>query len=150
MPNNAVQFVAENEIVLDVNTGYKTVRIRDGGEFIGEFKFNPTDSNILTRMENVIDFFNSVEFSDDMTEDQKFEATKELCQKICEQFDYLFGRKVSDGVFENCGPLSVTESGDFFFEDILDKIGQIIESVMNVRVEKKLKKVREATKKYTA
>lgn len=138
----------DNQIILDVNTGYRTVKIRDGDEFIGVFKFNPADSNILQRLDEVIDFFNGVEFSKELTEDQKYEQTKRLGVDICEQFDYLFGRKVSDGIFGNCGPLSVTEDGDFFFFDMLEKIGGVIESVMNARIEKKLEKVKAATEKY--
>lgn len=138
-----------NEIIVDVSTGYKTVKIRDNGEIIGEFKFNPADSNILSRMDEVIEFFNSVTFSDELTEDQKYDETKKLCADICEQFDYLFGRKVSDGIFANCGPLSVTEDGDFFFYDMLEKIGGVIENVMNARIQKKLARVQKATAKYT-
>lgn len=138
----------KNEIILNVNTGYKTVKIRDGDEIIGEFKFNPADSNIVTRIDDVINFFNSVEFGAELTEEQKFEQTKKLCTDICEQFDYLFGRKVSDGVFAACGPLSVTEDGDFFFETILEKISEVIEQTMGARIDKKLKKVKKAVGKY--
>lgn len=140
--------VKNNDIILNVNTGYKTVKIRDGDEIIGEFKFNPTDSNIVQRMENVVDFFSSVDFSGELTDEQKFERTKKLCNDICDQFDFLFGRKVSDGIFASCGPLSVTEDGDFFFEDILAKIGDIIEQTMGMRLNKKLDKVKQAVGEY--
>lgn len=137
-----------NEITLNVNTGYKTVKIRDGDEIIGEFKFNPTDSNIVERMGCVVEFFNSVDFSDEVTAEQAYDRAKKLCKDICDQFNFLFGRNVSDGIFASCGPLSVTENGDFYFEDILDKIGDIIEQTAGERVERKLARIRKAAGEY--
>ncbi len=138
----------KNEIILNVDTGFRTVRVMDGSEVIAQFKFNPADSNIVSRLDSVIDFFNGVRFTEDMTEEQTFDRVKQLCVEIGEQFDYLFSYKVSDGLFANCGPLSVTESGDFFFEVMLEEIGKVIESTMHARIDRKLKKVKKATSKY--
>ena len=134
-----------NTMTLSVDTGAINIDLRDkDGDKLGEFKFNPMDSGIISRYGTVVDFFNSVEFSDNLSQEQEIEKVKELDAAICEQFDYLLGYKVSGGMFASCGPLTVTSNGDFFFESILDGIGDLIEKISKQRLEKKLDKVRAA------
>ena len=140
--------MAEN-MVLKVDTGAITIDLQDAkGKKIGEFDFNPSDSNIFKRYENVVEFFNNITFSEDLTEAQQIEEINKICDSINEQFDYLFGYKVGSSIFGTCGPLTVVSSGDFFFESVLDGIGNLIEKITKQRVEKKLAKVRKATAKY--
>lgn len=136
-------------LILKVNTGAVNVSLQDkDGEELGTFKFNPTDTGILTRYENVVDFFNSIKFADEMTEEESLAKVKEMDEKIGEQFDYLFGYRVSDGIFGRCGACTVTENGDLYFEIVIEQIATLIEQTMQKRVEKKLKKVKKYTDKY--
>ena len=135
---------------LRVETGAVTVDVEDErGERLGSFDFNPADSNILKRYGAVVDFFNAITFDETQDEEQQLQQMNRLADDIAGQFDYLLGYSVSEGIFGRCGPLTVTKSGDFFFEQVLTGVGQLIEQVTKKRLDKKLAKVRKATAKYT-
>lgn len=125
---------------LTVDTGAVTVPVKDKkGRVLGEFEFVPTDSNLLKRTQDVVDHFNSVK------EIPELEA---FADDVCEQFDHLFGDGTADGIFRTCGPLTVLENGDFFFEHVLSGITGLVEQTMKQRIERKLRKVKALTKGY--
>ena len=135
---------------LRVETGAVSVDVEDErGERLGSFDFNPSDSNILKRYGAVVDFFNGVTVDETQDEEQQLQQMNRLADDIAGQFDYLLGYEVSQGIFGRCGPLTVTKSGDFFFEQVLTGIGALIEQVTKKRLDKKLAKIRKATAKYT-
>ncbi len=134
---------------LRVETGALSVEVEDElGHVIGAFSFNPADSNILKRYGAVVDFFNGVSFDEAMPEDEQIAAMNKLADDIAGQFDYLLGAGVAEGLFSRCGPLTVTKNGDFFFEQVLEGVGALIESVTKKRLDKKLAKIKKATEKY--
>lgn len=134
---------------LRVETGALSVEVEDElGQVIGAFSFNPADSNILKRYGAVVDFFNGVSFDEAMPEDEQIAAMNKLADDIAGQFDYLLGAGVAEGLFSRCGPLTVTKNGDFFFEQVLEGVGALIESVTKKRLDKKLAKIKKATEKY--
>ena len=104
----------------------------------------PADSNIFKRYGAVVDFFNGVTLEDGGTEEQQMERMNALADDIGGQFDYLLNGNVAAGIFEKCGPLTVTKNGDFFFEQVLEGIGALIEKTTKQRLEKKLAKARRA------
>ena len=130
---------------LKVNTGAVTVEVEDEkGRAVGTFEFNPADSNILKRYNAVVEFFDSVKFSDGLSQEEELEAMNKLCDGIAEQFDYLLGYPVSESLFKLCGPMSVMQDGSFYFEQVMDGLGSIIEKVTSQRLEKKMKKIERA------
>lgn len=137
------------ELKLKVNTGAVQVAIEnENGRKIGEFEFIPTDTDIVNRYGKVVDFFNNVKFDQEAKEDEKEEKIRQFSAQIREQLDYLLNYTVSENIFQQCGPLTVTQNGDFFFESVLDGICSIIEQTTNERMEKKLNKIKAATAKY--
>lgn len=139
---------ARKPIILDVDTGYETVQIRDHGEIIGEFTFNPADSAIATRFNEVARYFASVRFDDTLSEEKQMEQISKICDEIKDKFDYLFNCKVSDGIFKNCGPMSITRSGEPYFAYILEKIGDVISDACDERNQQKMERVRKAVGEY--
>ena len=135
---------------LQVETGAVTVELEDEhGKSLGSFDFNPADSNILKRYGAVVEFFNNVDFqTEGLSETEQIQQMNKLSDDIAGQFDYLLGGPVSQSIFAVCGPLSMTGSGDFFFETVLTGVGGIIERVTQKRLDKKLAKIRKATAKY--
>ena len=95
-----------------------------------------------------MDFFNSFEFEKDLNAEETAEKVKEIDRKIAEQFDFLFGYKVAEGIFSRCGACTVTDSGDMYFETVLESIAGLIESTMKQRVQKKMRKIKKYTDKY--
>ena len=135
---------------LRVETGAVTVDVEDErGEVIGSFDFNPADSNILERFGAVADFFEHMQVDENLPEEQQIDQITRLGREIAEQFDYLLGGPVSQGIFAKCGPLTVTKTGDFFFETVLTGIGSIIEQATKKRLDKKLARIKRATAKYS-
>ena len=132
-------------IKLQVETGAVTVELEDErGEKLGQFDFNPTDSNILKRYGAAVDFFNGLSYDEAGGDEEQLAAMNALADDIAGQFDLLLGGPVSEGIFAKCGPLTVTKDGDFFFEKVLEGVGSLIEQTTKKRLDKKLAKVRKA------
>lgn len=142
--------MSEN-LKLSVNTGAMLIDIEnEKGRKIGEFEFIPTDSNIVYRYESVVDYFNSVQIKDGLTDDETIEEMKKLSGEFREQINYLLGGKAADTIFQECGPLTIIANGDFFIENVLEGIGRLIEDVYKQRIQKKVNKIKKATGKYHA
>lgn len=135
--------MTQEAMTLHVDTGSQLFNIDDKGEIIGQFRFNPADPNIARRYEQVIEKLNAITISDNAPQEEMFAATDEI-QK---QLDYLLNYKVSDQIFAKANPLTPLESGEFYFENVVNAIAKIIETVTDKRL-KKLEKVQKATAKY--
>ena len=58
----------------------------------------------------------------------------------------MFGSDISTPIFSVMNPFTPLENGKFYVEEIIEKLGQIVESELNVRV----KRVQSRQSKYTA
>lgn len=136
----------ENAFELRVDTGAVTVPIYDSndGELLGEFKFNPNDMDIVKRYEQVADALNKISVPEDAGNEALFAVSDEMKK----QLDFLLNYPVSAGIFAKCNPLTLTANGDFYIENVIEGIGNLIEKTMKVRLDKKMEKVRRATEKY--
>ena len=105
---------------------------------IGRFSFNPVDLNIIRRYEEVVANLEKMEVPEDATE----KDILELSDRLEEQIDYLLNSKASKSVFAICNPLTLTESGDFFIENIIVEIADVIEQVTDQRIKKKQAKIK--------
>lgn len=140
--------MSEN-LTLTVNTGAMLIDIKnEKGRKIGEFEFIPTDSNIIYRFEAVVDFFNSVKLKENPTDEEAIQEMKQLSESFREQINYLLGGNAADTIFQQCGPLTIITNGDFFVENVLEGIGNLIEQATKQRIQKKLNKIRKVTGKY--
>lgn len=134
-----------NEVMnLSVDTGSILVNVDDNGEIIGQFRFNPNDPDIVKRYEKVIDVIKGITVEEDGDEKEIFR----ISDTIKEQFDYLLNYKVSEGIFGTCNPLTLLSNGDFYFENVMEGIGNLIETVADMRLKKKMTKIKKATAKY--
>lgn len=133
------------ELRRKVKTGSLNVILtNEDDEEIGRFPFNPVDLNIVRRYEEVVANLEKMELPEDATE----QDILELSDKLEGQIDYLLNSKASKSVFAICNPLTLTESGDFFIENIIVEIADIIEQVTDQRIKKKRAKIKRATSKY--
>lgn len=88
----------QNTLKLKVDTGKIVVPIEDtDGECLGKMTFIPTDSDILKRYGDVVEFFNSTEFSEESSEREIMEYS----DHVKEQFDYLFDIRYQKRCFRN-------------------------------------------------
>lgn len=131
-----------NKIVVD--DGLKTYTIENKrGDYLGEFTFNPSDTNIIKRHEEVIDFLNNVNL-------EEYEEGKilDLENALKEKIDYLLNADTSETFFKICGPLTPLVSGETFVENIIAAIGIVIEKEMGVRMKKANDRINKYTQKY--
>ena len=136
--------MAQEVMTLSVDTGSALLNVDDKGEIIGQFRFNPSDMDIVRRYETVVDALNAITIAEDAGADELLKISDE----IKKQFDYLLNYNVSEGILAKCNPFSMTAGGDFYFENVLDGIAGLIEKTTNQRIEKKRKKIEKATAKY--
>nr|DAG85394.1 MAG TPA: tail assembly chaperone [Caudoviricetes sp.] len=113
----------------------------DGG-ILFTLRFNP-DLDIARRYEKTVDFLNNMfEGQDEKDVDAFFAKSDELK----EQLNEMFGSDISTPIFSVMNPFTPLENGKFYVEEIIEKLGQIVESELDVRV----KKVQSRQSKYTA
>ena len=136
---------------ITIDDGLKTYDIvNKSGKLLGQFSFNPSDTNIIRRHAEVI---NSLEkLSENVPEDAEekdgTEALKEIEGIIYEKVDYLLNADVAREFFAIMGPMTLLENGQFFVENVIDAIGQAISAETGARVKKLNTKVRKHTSKY--
>ena len=113
----------------------------DGG-ILFTLRFNP-DLDIARRYEKTVDFLNNMfEGQDEKDVDAFFAKSDELK----EQLNEMFGSDISTPIFSIMNPFTPLENGKFYVEEIIEKLGQIVESELDVRV----KRVQSRQSKYTA
>lgn len=129
-----------NDIVID--DGSKVYNIKNKqGKMLGRFEFRPSDTNIVKRYEEVVDFFNNFTVPEDT--DQAIQtAEKEMTDKM----SYLIGGDAGEAFFTIMGPFSALVSGELFIENVLSAIAKVIEKELSVRT----KKVQRRMNKYVA
>lgn len=140
--------MAQEKMKLSVDTGSVLIDIDDRGEIFGQFRFNPSDFDIIRRYEQVVkkleDVANMLSDNDNPTEDDIFAASDE----VKKQFDYLLNYNVADQIFAKANPFTPLANGDLYCENVLNGIASLIEDTMNKRINNKMKKIQSATAKY--
>lgn len=126
-----------------IETGAELYEIEDAyGEVIGQFKFDPSDMSILDRVDSAKDMFDRIK------ESSKEMDYEELSNGVKEAMNYLLGYDVANGIFAKCSPLSITPSGDFFFEQVYVMIGNLIQQSVDERIQKGKQRIAKYTEKY--
>lgn len=129
-----------NDIIID--DGSKVYNIKNkNGKMLGRFEFRPSDTNIINRYEEVVDFFNNFSLPDNTDEAYKV-AEKEMTEKM----SYLIGGDAGEAFFSIMGPFSALASGELFVENVIGSIARVIEKELSVRT----KKVQRRMNKYVA
>lgn len=137
--------------VITIDDGLKTYDIvNKSGKLLGQFSFNPSDTNIIRRHAEVINSLEklSENVPKDVEEENGTEALKKIEEIIYEKVDYLLNADVAREFFAIMGPMTLLESGQFFVENVIDAIGQAISAETGARVKKLNTKVRKHTSKY--
>ncbi len=129
-----------NDIIID--DGSKVYNIKNKrGEILGKFTFRPSDTNIVNRYEEVVEFFNSFKMPEDTDQAIKV-AEKEMTEKM----SYLIGGDAGEAFFSIMGPFSALASGELFVENVLGAVANVIERELSVRT----KRVQRRMNKYVA
>lgn len=130
---------------IKINDGTKEYEIvNQNDKVLGVFRFNPADTNIIEKYNDVVEGLKEV-VGKLGTGDDMEQVVREANKGISEKLDILFGEDTSKTFFSITGPLSPLANGQLFVENILEAIGAVIEKEIHVR----LKKVREHMDSYT-
>lgn len=137
--------------VIKINDGYKTYDIvNQDDKLLGQFSFNPSDTNIIKRHAEVVEALEKLELDISANEDEKglYEALKKVEAVVYEKINYLLDADVAEKFFSIMGPFSPLASGQFFIETVLDAIGQAISAETGEHVKKINSKIKKHTSKY--
>lgn len=137
--------------VIKVNDGFKTYDIvNQDDKLLGQFSFNPSDTNIIHRHAEVVEALEKLELDISAKADEKSlnEVFKEVEAVVYEKINYLLDANVADTFFSIMGPFSPLASGQFFIETVLNAIGQAISAETGERVKKINSKIQKHTSKY--
>lgn len=136
--------------IISVDDGLKTYTIQNKeGKELGTFSFNPSDTNIIKRYEEVISDLGKLEMMESKnTEESDAECLKRMESIVSEKIDYLLNADAAKDFFQIMGPFSPLASGQFFVESVLDAIGKAIQAETGQRVEKMNVKIQKHTAKY--
>ena len=130
-----------NEIIVDDGSKGYTIKNKRG-KVLGKFEFSPTDTNIVKRYEEVVEFYNSYQLPENPTETDMRTAEDEITNRI----SYLVGEDAKEAFFSILGAFSPLVNGELFIENVLSSIAKVIEREMNTRT----KKVQSRMNKYVA
>lgn len=135
-----------NKNVIVVDDGLKTYTIENkNGKVLGEFSFNPSDTNIIRRYEEVVESLEKLSFE---SSEETEENLKKMEDFTAEQIDYLFNADVAKNFFSVMGAFTPLASGKYYIETVLEVIGQAISAETGERVKKINTSIRKHTGKY--
>lgn len=145
MSNKLVKPQQQNNVIT-INDGTKIYEIRNQrNELKGQFVFAPTDTNIIRRYDEVVEYFNNFSVPDDVPEDKAAEYAED---KLVDQISYLINADAKEAFFKHLGALSPLPSGYTYIEDVLFRISKVIEKELGVNATKVQRRMNKYTKKY--
>lgn len=117
------------------------------GKHLFTISFQPTDVGIVKRYEKVADYLNNLSPKAFGSDGEDEAVALEVAEKeLAERINQMFNSDIATPIFAVMSPFTPLASGKLYVEEIMEKIGVLIESEMNVR----LKKVQSRMQKYTA
>lgn len=145
----------EFEIVVD--DGSVTVPIKNtDGELIGQFRFRPTDFNIVSRYNKVAKEFENVvaplidaniDPNGEGEDEKSIKLLNEAEKKLFELVDYMFDGNMAEAFFGKMHAFSPV-GGKFYCENALQAVGQFISRKFDAEIKQISTRVEKYTKKY--
>lgn len=136
--------------IINVSTGLKTYDIADmDGNILCSFSFNPADVDIVERYDKAMAEFESKIKDIKNSETESFvDQSKKMKKLAYDMVDEIFNADIASKFFSIMSPLTPMEDGTLFLEDVIVKIGKVIEKEVGARVKKADLKISKHTAKY--
>lgn len=115
-----------------------------GGNILFTIRFNP-DLDIARRYNKTVDFLNKM-FANVGNDEKSADVFFDKCDELREELNELFNCDIATPIFSVMNPFTPLESGKFYIEEIMEKLGDIVEAEFDTRV----KRVQSRQNKYTA
>ena len=139
---------------LVVDDGSITVPIKNTiGELVGEFKFRPTDFNIVKRYNEISDKFADVikpladaniDANGEGEDEESMKILDEVEKNLFDLVDYLFDGNMAEAFFGKMHAFSPVD-GKFYCENVLNAVGEFISR----KFDSEIKKISARVSKYT-
>lgn len=114
------------------------------GNILFTIRFNP-DLDIARRYNKTVDFLNKM-FSNIGQDEKNADVFFDKCDELRDELNELFNCDIATPIFSVMNPFTPLESGKFYIEEIMEKLGDIVEAEFDTRV----KRVQSRQNKYTA
>ena len=152
--NEAKEAPVEETLEIVVDDGSITVPIKNtNGELIGQFRFRPTDFNIVKRYNDVANKFEDVvkplidaniDANGEGADEESIKILNEAEGKLFELVDYMFDGNMAEAFFGKMHAFSPVD-GKFYCENALNAVGQFISRKFDAEI----KQITTRVNKYT-
>lgn len=116
------------------------------GKPLFTISFHASDIAIIHRYDEVVTYLNKLDTSTLQTAENTSEELTRIENELAEQLDKMFNANISEPIYSVMSPFTPLSSGKLYIEEIIEKIGGLIEAETGAR----LKKVQSRMNKYTA
>lgn len=143
--------MAENIQRITIDTGVKSYEVADlDGNVLGVIRFNPTNTDIVVRLNKLNDRLQSEDFEKEIAESEAVGALAKMNQRVRDALDEAIGSPVSDVFFSTTAPISRTKNGNRvqYTLRVLQTITDIIGVEMNEFGRAEIEQVESAAAKY--
>ena len=116
------------------------------GKPLFTISFHASDIAIIHRYDEVVTYLNKLDTSTLQTAENTSEELARIENELAEQLDKMFNANISEPIYSVMSPFTPLSSGKLYIEEIIEKIGGLIEAETGAR----LKKVQSRMSKYVA
>lgn len=119
------------------------------GNVTGYFRFNPTDTAIIERFENLEKYFKDKQkYLASVQDSNDFDINKLICD-IKNEFDKLMNYEgAGETLFKNCSPLAIRSNGEVHAVYVMNTLANFIQSEFRSRSKKAEANISKYTNKY--
>lgn len=119
------------------------------GVVTGFFRFNPTDTGIIDRFENLEKYFKDKQKYLSSIQDSKDFDINELIAEIKGEFDKLMNYEgAGETLFKNCSPLAIRPNGEIYSVYVMNTLLNFMKSEFKTRSKKAEANIGKYTNKY--
>lgn len=155
--SDIIEIKNEEPFEIVVDDGSITVPIKNNnGEQIGEFRFRPTDFNIVSRYNEVADKFADVvrplmdaniDTNGEGEDEESIKLLDEAEHRLFELVDYMFDGNMAEAFFGKMHAFSPI-GGKFYCENALSAVGQFISRKFDAEIKQVSARVSKYTREY--
>ena len=116
------------------------------GKTLFTISFHASDIAIIHRYDDVVEYLNKLDTSMLSAAENTGEELARIENELAEQLNKMFNADIAGPIYSVMSPFTPLASGKLYIEEIIEKIGTLVEEETGTR----LKKVQSRMSKYTA